>query len=141
MNPWCWIWFSPHLQWPLSGNVTQDIEPVAQLFQGQSGRGRGKPHLEQQAFHVASYGQQLGLITEVLLALASERPPHDAHARHALQRLQAIAGRIGLLKGAEPEADMAELARSIALLVAADDPAGRLLAKALREALPAPPQP
>ena len=117
MNPWFWIWFSPHLQLPLSGNVTQDIEPVAALFQGRGATGRGKPRLEQQAFHVASYGQQLGLITDVVLALADGRLQEDAHAQESLGRLRQIAARIELLKAAEPDADMAQMGRALTALL------------------------
>lgn len=138
MNPWFWIWFSPHLQLPLSGNVTQDIEPVAALFQGRGATGRGKPRLEQQAFHVASYGQQLGLITDVVLALADGRLQDDAHAQASLGRLRQIAARIELLKAAEPDADLAQLGRALQSLLALGSAESQQLAETLRGALPPP---
>ena len=86
MFPWLWFW-APQVHLPWSGNVAQDIEPsTSWFFRGirpQSGDGE----IEERAFAVASYGRQLGLITEVLLELAEQLAPASPQGGEALARL------------------------------------------------------
>jgi hypothetical protein len=64
--PWLWFW-APQLHFPFSGNVAQRIEPDTRWFFQGIDPSAGDPHIEEKAFAVASYGRQLGLITEVLI--------------------------------------------------------------------------
>jgi hypothetical protein len=108
MFPWFWLW-APQLRLPFSGDVAQDIEPRLDWFfngiKPQAGNGR----IEAKAFEVASYGHQLGVITELLIEMA-ERMPADAQAAsEPLKALREIRSRIGALKDAEHERELAEL--------------------------------
>jgi hypothetical protein len=56
--------YSPTFEYPLSGNITQGIAPVF-------GDIEGIPEVEHEVITtVASYGKQLGKLTEAVLALA-----------------------------------------------------------------------
>jgi hypothetical protein len=95
MFPWFWTW-APQLHLPLSGDVAQRIDPSAWFAAIPPEAGNG--HIEQQACAVASYGKQLGLITELLLDVAQQTPPRSAQGRQALRQLQAIRDEIEGLK-------------------------------------------
>lgn len=96
MFPWLWQW-SPQFHFPLSGSVAQRIDPDA--FFGAIPPWAGNGRVEQQAFEeVASYGRQLGLITELLLDLAAQQPPVTAAGQEAQRRLGEIHARIEALK-------------------------------------------
>jgi len=64
VNPWS------QFNFPWSGDVIQRIDP--DFFFGAIPVGAGIGEIEKEIFKVASYGKQLGLITEVLLALTDE---------------------------------------------------------------------
>ncbi|HET8871171.1 MAG TPA: hypothetical protein VFM48_12025 [Aquabacterium sp.] len=89
MFPWLWYW-APQLHLPWSGAVEQDIHPntnwFAQNIKGES----GNAEVERVAFAIASYGTQLGLITEVLMATAEKLGPLSGDAAQALDRLREI---------------------------------------------------
>lgn len=95
MYPWLWFW-APQFHYPFSGSVTQEIEPswFFDAIRPEAGNGR----VEKQAFDVASYGKQLGLITEVLLSIASEEPVDKKKAAESLARLKTIYRKIEQLK-------------------------------------------
>lgn len=112
MYPWIWLW-APHVEFPLSGNVTQDIEPVANLFAASSTPEAGNPTIEQKAFQVASYGQQLGLITEILIAIAQEALPEQGKHNTSLQRLKQIQTEIEKIKNSEYNTEQNELEHRI----------------------------
>jgi hypothetical protein len=95
MFPWLWSW-SPQFHFPLSGSVAQRIDPDA--FFGAIPRSAGDGRVEQQAFEVASYGRQLGLISELLLDLAAQQPPATPAGKKAQRRLAEIQARIEALK-------------------------------------------
>jgi hypothetical protein len=97
MFPWLWFW-APQLHFPWSGNVAQQIEPDTNWFFGAIPAGAGAGAVEKKAFAVASYGRQLGLITEVLLDRAQHDAPASAQAQHALERLREIQARIEQIK-------------------------------------------
>lgn len=98
MFPWLWQW-SPQFHFPLSGSVAQRIDPDA--FFGAIPPWAGNGEMEQKAFEVASYGRQLGLITELLLDLAAQQPPTTPAGRKARARLAEIQARIEALKTAD----------------------------------------
>lgn len=106
MFPW-WVQWAPQYYFPFSGSVAQRIEPDTDWFFGNIDAGAGDGRIEQKAFDVASYGRQLGLLTEVLLDLAKQLPPQDVQANASLKRLQAIKTQIDLLKHQE-SADASE---------------------------------
>ncbi|MEM8824461.1 MAG: hypothetical protein AAGF30_12685 [Pseudomonadota bacterium] len=62
--------FAPQIYWPLSGNVSQDIAPH---FNPEI---EGIPEVEYKVVtEVASYGKQLGKLTDAVLALAEKVDP------------------------------------------------------------------
>jgi hypothetical protein len=102
MFPWLWLW-APQLHFPFSGSVAQEIAPDTDWFFAGIPRSAGDARIEREAFGVASYGKQLGLITEVLLALAQETPPASAAARESVARLKKIRDEIENIKSIETE--------------------------------------
>lgn len=114
MLPWIWIW-SPQLYFPFSGSVTQDIEPETRLFDSISASA-GIGDVERRAFQVASYGRQLGLITEVLLDLADKQPSLSADAQAATVRLHDIRDRIEQIKAEELQSVAERLSEQIVSL-------------------------
>ena len=108
MFPWIWLW-APQVRLPFSGDVAQDIEPSLDLFFAGIKPHSGNARIEAQAFDVASYGDQLGVITQLLLELA-DREPADVQAASApLQELRRIHERIEAIKDAEHERELIEL--------------------------------
>ena len=102
MNPWLIFW-APQLTLPFGGSVAQRIEPNTNWFFDSIGSSAGDGSIERKAFEVASYGRQLGLITEVLVDLAAQVKPATPGARRSLERLQRIQARIEQIK--EQDAD------------------------------------
>ena len=92
MFPWLWFW-TPQLYFPWSGSVAQRIEPNWFFDAISPNAGIGK--IEKKAFEIASYGRQLGLITEVVLDLAKGK------SSEALSRLKSIYVDIECLKQRE----------------------------------------
>ena len=94
MYPWLWFW-APQVHLPWSGDVAQRIDPTTHWFFQGIRPGAGHARIEEQAFDVASYGKQLGLISELLLDLTepgqNALPPKAAEARRELQRSAAAA--------------------------------------------------
>jgi hypothetical protein len=67
MFPWLWFW-APQFHYPFSGSVAQHIDPDTSWFFAGIPSQAGNGAIEKKAFDLASYGSQLGWITEVLLA-------------------------------------------------------------------------
>lgn len=97
MFPWFFM-FAPQVHFPWSGNVAQQIRPELEWFFKGISPQSGDALLEQRAFEIASYGRQLGLITEVLLDLASQTAPDTPQGKLALKRLKSLAAQIEQLK-------------------------------------------
>ena len=71
MNPWLFPWWGS-FKGPLSGNVTQDINPITSLLSPQlefNFAGNSKIESEIVA-DVASFGKQLGILSEAVLELS-----------------------------------------------------------------------
>ncbi len=90
-----WWWFyMPQHHWPLSGAVTQDIE-ASLLRQARDAR------IEREVLRdVASYGRQLGVLTDVVQAL-TRAVGTDAvrnEDAEALEKLAEIAARVASIK-------------------------------------------
>lgn len=105
MFPFLSFW-APQIRLPFSGDVAQDIEPNLDLFfagiKPRSGNGR----IEVQAFDVASYGDQLGVITRLLLELAERQPAEVQAASRPLDELRKIHARIEAIKDDEYEHEL-----------------------------------
>lgn len=97
MYPWFWFW-APQIRMPWSGNVAQDIDPTTDWFFNSIQPGAGIGYIEAEAFEVASYGRQLGLISEVLLHLAKSEAVDREKAGESLRRLERIYGEIEAVK-------------------------------------------
>lgn len=89
MYPWLWFW-APQFQFPFSGSVAQQIEPDTRWFFAAIRPEAGNGAVEQQIFDVASYGRQLGLITEVLLAQTAKDTVPPRQAARSLARLKDV---------------------------------------------------
>lgn len=85
MNPWWWI-----LKSPLSGDLEQSIAPVTQWWSPQLEFNiAGDRQLEAKIIaEIASYGSQLGTLTDAVLELADDRDSE------VLQKLRALAEKI-----------------------------------------------
>ena len=93
MFPWVFNW-SPVVHWPLSGPVRQLIAPETDWFFGRIAPGQGDARVEQRVFEdVASYGRQIGLISELLRELARDADL-STEGRETLDRLDQIARRV-----------------------------------------------
>jgi hypothetical protein len=126
MVPWLWM-FAPQVHFPWSGSVAQHIAPDTHWFFSGIRPGAGDARIEEQAFAVASYGKQLGLITEVLLELAAQSPQGSAAAQDSIAKLERIRAEIERIKGVEYE----RMAQSLAEQVRAVQQRGGAKARAL----------
>lgn len=98
MYPWLWFW-APNIHLPYSGALSQWVEPNTNWFFGAIQPRAGNGDLERKiVIDVASYGRQIGLITEVLLSLASADTIEPKKARESLARLKEIYREIEQLK-------------------------------------------
>jgi hypothetical protein len=105
MVPWLWFW-APQVHLPWSGDVAQRIAPTTHWFFQGIRPGAGDARIEERAFDVASYGKQLGHITDLLLDLAQriDGAP-SAKAAEARDKLADIARRIEAVKEFEYRLD------------------------------------
>ncbi|MFO1435603.1 MAG: hypothetical protein U1F34_04305 [Gammaproteobacteria bacterium] len=100
MYPWIWLW-APQLYFPWSGSVAQKIEPNTSWFFDAIDPRAGNGQIERKACEIASYGRQLGLITEVLLESTNEHGSLSSNAEKSRQRLVDIQARIERVKDEE----------------------------------------
>ncbi len=98
MLPWLWI-FAPvnYWYWPLSGAVKENISPET-FFGAMIQPGAGDPELERQAFELASYGKQLGWLTDVVVAATRPEALGSDEARRSFESLRTLHDQIGELK-------------------------------------------
>jgi hypothetical protein len=105
-----WLNYSPEVHWPFSGAVTQDIQ--ASLLNK-----AGSNEIEVRVLReVASYGKQIGVISELLLAVVGSLPPKKLGepGEHALAQLRQMAEDIQRIKEAQrPLPDNAAEARKL----------------------------
>lgn len=97
MSPWNLFW-SPNFYFPWSGNIAQDIDPNTNWFFGTISADAGDGRLERKACDIASYGRQLGWLTEILLELADRQDSLPAEVASSLERLKIVRARIETLK-------------------------------------------
>lgn len=135
MYPWLWIW-APQVHLPWSGDVAQRVAPSTHWFFQGIRPGAGHAGIEEQAFDVASYGKQLGLITDLVLDLSrrSGGTP-SAEAVEARTKLAEIAQRIEDIKDREHALDADGLEQQLRDLQRRDGAAFDRLAARLRPLL------
>ncbi len=102
MYPWLWLW-APQFRFPFSGSVAQDYEPNTEWFFGAISPSAGNGKVERRAFEVASYGRQIGLLTEALLAQNQQGTVTPEQGAMALERLTDIRNQIEKLKAEEAQ--------------------------------------
>ena len=89
MIPFLYLHMAPQFHFPFSGAVSQAIDPDIAWFQNLIRPGAGNARIERRAFgEVASYGKQLGLITEVLLEQAARAGGAESESVHKLRAMQ-----------------------------------------------------
>lgn len=137
MYPWLFLW-APQLQLPFSGDVAQRIEPRTQWFFDGIDTASGDPVIERKAFEVATYGRQLGLITELLLDMAAQTPPRTKAGRESRQRLLAIQAEIERIKTQDAEVQVQMVEVGLRRLKARHKPEYEALLARLRLALAEP---
>lgn len=115
MFPWIWLW-APQLRLPFSGDVAQDIEPSLDLFFAGIKPRSGNARIEAKAFDVSSYGDQLGVITKLLLEWADRLPAKAQLASAPLQELRDIHARIEAIKDEEHDRELLALEARVAVL-------------------------
>ena len=85
-------WWDPArygLQAPFSGDVTQDINPVTRWFSPTFVTYQGDMDIEEEVVtEVASFGKQLGKLTEAVLALADGKGPKDDEVFRELEAIR-----------------------------------------------------
>ena len=97
MYPWLWVW-SPQVHFPWSGSVAQKIEPRTTWFTSMIPPVSGDAAIEEQVFNAASYGTQLGLITDVLLDIVKETETLSPRASKSLDELKVLKSKIEDIK-------------------------------------------
>ena len=125
MFPWLWL-YAPQISWPLSGAVTEAISTDA-FFRGIK-PGAGVPAVEQQVFEQASYGKQLGWLTDVLIEATDAKALQSAAAKASLADLKNLHDKVERIKSQHRQ-DRADAAIALLDQIAADSPEelGRLL--------------
>lgn len=136
MFPWSWFW-APQLHFPFSGAVSQSIDPDNTWFSTLIKPEAGNARIEERAFSVASYGKQLGLLTDLLIDLAEHSPERSTAAQLALDKLRAIRAAIDTIKEEEYGAAAARIVSEIAELKQRDGEGFAQLADTLRPLLDA----
>lgn len=108
----------PFIKMPGSGNVWQDYEPSTQWFSPTINIA-GKPEVEREVVEkVASYGTQLGALTDVVLALADMAKSPEAPAAFIKdrERLRQIAKDVKAVKERKRESALHEAKEALSRL-------------------------
>lgn len=134
MFPWLWVW-APQLRFPFSGDVTQDIEPSVSAFFKSIRPEAGNARIEERAFAVASYGKQLGLLTDLLIEVAQRALPDKGSSDTTLRELERIRDEIENIKRAEYEAEAVALEAQVEAIAARGGPRAAQLARCLKPLL------
>ncbi|HVP08167.1 MAG TPA: hypothetical protein VMT02_01495 [Burkholderiales bacterium] len=139
MYPWLWFW-APQVHFPWSGAVAQNIEPNTSWFSSLIKPEAGNAEIERRAFEVASYGRQLGLITEVLLGMADEAKALSPEAAKSLERLREIQASIEAIKSSEYGSAAARLTQEVKALRDRGGPEYEQVSQSLLPLLTKPPR-
>lgn len=95
MFPWFWIW-TPRFDFPLSGNVTQDVA-TDWFFSGIRSKA-GNAALEKAIFNHATYGKQLGVVTDALVGLLAPESLEPDQREETKTQLMALYADIQTIK-------------------------------------------
>ncbi|MDA0190501.1 MAG: hypothetical protein OSW77_09295 [Proteobacteria bacterium] len=133
MFPWLWLW-APQTHFPLSGSVAQHIEPKTFFDAIPPAAGDGR--IEQRVFgEVATYGRQIGLLTEALLDLTEHGAPASAEGATAIRRLQEIRQAVERIKEEETARDAERIAEQLVALKVRNPEGFRRIGRQLRAML------
>ncbi len=89
-------WLQSNYNFPLSGNVNQKIEP--DWFFGAIDPEVGDSEIEKEVFlKAASYGKQIGMLTEVLISIADELKI-DSDKNKTLAELKELQAKVEAIK-------------------------------------------
>ncbi len=86
MFPWFFFW-APQYHYPWSGAVKQDIAPDITAFFNAIAPSAGDGRVEKAIFEVASYGKQIGVLSDVVLSLVAGDQITPAEAKQAIDQL------------------------------------------------------
>ncbi|RZL61510.1 MAG: hypothetical protein EOP81_16550 [Variovorax sp.] len=133
MIPWMWISYAPTYRFPWGGDWAQQVDTNT-VVDALAREGSSDPQLEREAIGIASYGRQLGWITEVLLAQdTSADRATQVQGDQSLDNLRETRARIQALKHDDPTALAAAAATALAKLQQVDPSAhAKLLARVSR---------
>jgi hypothetical protein len=130
--PWFVFW-APQYHFPWSGSVAQQIEPnLTAFFNGISPQS-GDKDIERQAFDVASYGKQLGWLTEVVLGQLGRGQVDADTVEDALKGLEDTQQQVEALKLRKLKADMDRIGVLLETMKKDRPKEYALLAKRLRD--------
>ncbi|GAB6907201.1 conserved hypothetical protein [Desulfosarcina cetonica] len=94
-------WLQSNINFPLSGDVNQRIEP--DWFFGSIGAEVGDGEIEREVFQkVASYGRQIGVLTDVLLSIIDQLDLDEGRI-DALAALKTLHARVAEVKASKKE--------------------------------------
>ncbi len=118
MNPWLFPWWG-FFKGPLSGDVTQDIAPITSWLSPQfEFNFAGNRRVEEKIVaDVASYGKQLGILSEAVLELAAGKEGK------AIVRLKELAADIDKVKHQDTDKLEQEIKAQLAQLERQDSKA------------------
>jgi hypothetical protein len=86
MFPWFFL-LAPQYHFPFSGGVKQDIAPDTTAFFNAIAPSAGDGRIEKAIFEAASYGKQIGILSDVVLSLVAEDQITSAEAKQAIDQL------------------------------------------------------
>ncbi|MDH4396655.1 MAG: hypothetical protein QE278_13330 [Limnobacter sp.] len=130
MNPWQTVW-APNVNFPWSGSVAQRVEPTANWFFDSIDANAGDARIERKAFEKASYGRQIGWLTEIVIALASESKTMDRGENSPLHKLETVKAEIDKIKLQEASSAASDIEDKLQWLKKNDAAEYTLLAKKL----------
>jgi len=109
-----WFYNSSDFHFPFSGAVRQHISPETDWFFGSINPEVGNAEVEKEVFYeTASYGKQIGIITDVLLALVDEAGSTALKANTAVKQLKEISKKVDVIKRENKKTMKNEAKRSL----------------------------
>jgi hypothetical protein len=97
MFPWLFFW-APQYHFPWSGAVKQDIAPDTSAFFGAIAPSAGDGPIEKAVFERASYGKQIGILSDVVLSLVDDQSVTPAQVKLAVEQLKQLAHEVMEIK-------------------------------------------
>ncbi len=134
MFPWLWLW-TPQFHFPWSGNVVQNIEPETDWFFGSIQPDAGNAQIEKKIFDVASYGKQIGLISDLLLELTKSDQQLSPESIVLVEKLKELHAKIESIKANHYSNEVDELVSRVESIQKRGGASSDLLKVRLREIL------